>query len=63
MTAVSGDTDTANAAEKSGRKENVDENAAEKTKAEDSAHAADKKAYDAACKRLLADRRVYWPGF
>ena len=56
MTAVSGDTDTANAAEKA--EENVDENAAEKTKAEDSAHAADKKAYDAACKRLLADRRV-----
>ena len=56
MTAVSGDTDTANAAEKA--EENVDENAAEKMKAEDSAHAADKKAYDAACKRLLADRRV-----
>ena len=56
MIAVSGDTDAANATEKA--EENVDEKAAEKTNTEDSAHAAEKKAYDAACKRLLADRRV-----
>ena len=63
-TDISGDTgtadaaDTASAANAKNAAEKASEKAAEKENAEDSALAAAKKAYDASCKRLLADRSV-----
>ena len=53
-TDISGDTDTADIADAA----NTAEQAAKTGNAEDSALAAAKKAYDASCKRLLADRSV-----